>query len=269
LRQTMAPQSDTCRCFSLFVLLLYLPFNDGFVYRSLVHHPQKILRNNNHCALKDTNHNNNNNEPNNSNNNMVSSNAIYFDISVAGTPIGRLLFHLANPSPLPQHAENVIRLATGARRSIEPLTHYVGCTFDFTPAHVEDGQGRYRWSHTCKGRGRNAMGRQNEPISDAPNQLASCTHSCFGGQYYGETYKDDDDDADDPGVLLTVPIQGPGQGSSRFSIVRVKESPQEWRERLLMNSGVIGRLDPSSLETLHTMARQRIGPPTVTASGAA
>jgi hypothetical protein len=111
------------------------------------------------------------------------------------------------------------------------------------------------------------MGRQNEPISDAPNQLALCTHSCFGGQYYGETYKDDDDD--DPGVLLTVPIQGPGQGSSRFSIVRVKESPQEWRERLLMNSGVIGSLDPSSLETLHTMARQRIGPPTVTASGAA
>ena len=198
--------------------------------------------------------------------NAVSSSKVYFDISVADEPLGRLVFHLANPSPLPLHTENLIQLAKGSRRGIDPLAHYVGCQFDFTPANIEDGQGRYRWSHICKGRGRNAVGKATEPIVDAPNQLAS-TYSCFGGQYYGSKYNEDDLDDDDPGVLLTVAIRGPRHGSSQFSIVRVKESPQEWGERLLLNSGVIGRMQPSSLGTLHAMARQRIGPPTVTACG--
>jgi hypothetical protein len=68
-------------------------------------------------------------------------------------------------------------------------------------------------------------------------------------------------------VFLTVPIAGPGRGSSKISIARVGESPQEWRERLLLNSGVVGRLDPSSLEVLQTMARQSMGPPKVVGSG--
>ena len=34
-----------------------------------------------------------------------------------------------------------------------------------------------------------------------------------------------------------------------------------------MNSGVIGYMDANSLDVLHTMARQRKGPPTVIASG--
>jgi hypothetical protein len=65
----------------------------------------------------------------------------------------------------------------------------------------------------------------------------------------------------------SVPVAGPGRGSSKFSIVRVGESPQEWRELLLLNSGAVGRLDPSSLEVLQTMARQRMGPPKVVGSG--
>ena len=124
--------------------------------------------------------------------------------------------------------------------------------------------GRYRWGHQLKGRGRNAIGRSDQLIIDPENQLQS-THSCFGGQYYGVEYEEMDGD---PGVFLTVPIVGPGRGSSKFSIVRVGESPREWGDRLLMNSGVIGRLDPSSLEVLHAMARQRMGPPTVVAAGA-
>jgi hypothetical protein len=194
----------------------------------------------------------------------LSADSIYFDIEVANEPIGRLVFHLTNPSPLPLHAENIIQLAKGSRRGIDPQAHYVGCQFDFSPATVEDGMGRYRWGHQLKGRGRNALGRADQPIKDPESQI-KCTHSCYGGQYYGDVYTEVEGD---PGVVLTVPVVGPGYGSSKFSIVRVGESPQEWKERLLINSGMIGKMDPSCLETLHAMARQRMGPPTVVACGA-
>jgi hypothetical protein len=194
---------------------------------------------------------------------MISAYSIYFDIEVANQPIGRLIFHVTNPSSLPKHAENIIQLAKGSRRGIDPKAHYVGCEFDFSPSTVEDGLGRYRWSHQLKGRGRNGIGRADELITD-PESQAGCCHSTFGGQYYGDIYTKIEND---PSVLLTVPVVGPGYGSSKFSIVRVEESPKEWRETLLMNSGVIGRLDISSLETLHAMARQRNGPPTIVSGG--
>jgi hypothetical protein len=194
----------------------------------------------------------------------ISANSVYMDIEVANQPVGRLVFHLTNPSPLPFHAENFVQLIKGSRRGIDPKAHYVGCQFDYSPATVEDGMGRYRWGHQMRGRGRNAIGRADQPISDPENQLQN-THACFGGQYYGDVYATKMDG--DPGVVLTVPVVGPGYGSSKFSIVRVGESPMEWRERLLINSGIIGRMDPSSLETLHAMARQKMGPPTLVASG--
>ena len=192
----------------------------------------------------------------------ISADRIYFDIEVAGTPLGRLVFQLVNPSPLPLHTENLIKLAKGSNRGIDPKAHYVGCQFDYTQDYIEDGMGRYRWGHVCKGRGRNAVGRADQPLSDPENQARN-THSCFGGQYYGDKYKE----GEYPGVLLTVPVVGPGYGSSRFSIVRVSESPREWGDRLLLNSGVVGRLEEESLETLHAMARQRNGPPTIVAAG--
>jgi hypothetical protein len=193
----------------------------------------------------------------------ISASSVYMDIEVANQPVGRLVFHLTNPSPLPLHAQNFVQLIKGSRRGIDPRAHYVGCQFDYSPASVEDGMGRYRWGHQLKGRGRNAVGRADQPISDPENQLA-CTHACYGGQYYGDLYTEIEGD---PGVFLTVPVVGPGYGSSKFSIVRVGESPKEWKERLLINSGIIGRMDPSSLDTLHTMARQRMGPPTLVACG--
>ena len=98
---------------------------------------------------------------------------------------------------------------------------------------------------------------------DKTSQLAS-THACFGGQYYGVKYDANDDRH---AVVLAVPVLGPGYGSSRFSIVRVAESPPAWRERLLLNLGVVGFLVPNSYDVLRAMARQRLGPPTIVASG--
>lgn len=207
---------------------------------------------------------------------LLTASTVYLDVAVQNEPVGRLVFHLPNnPPPLPLHAENFIQLCKGSRRGIDPKAHYVGCEFDFSPTTIEEplkgNGGRYRWAHSCKGRGRNAVGRTDQPLSDPASQLQS-THSCFGGQYYGIQYTEGDDDVDDdndedPGVMLTVPVVGPGYGSSKFSIVRVGESPPEWRERLLLNAGVIGRMDPTSLEVLHTMARQTSGPPTIVGAG--
>lgn len=77
----------------------------------------------------------------------ISANLVYMDTEVANQQVGRLVFHLTNPSPLPLHAENLIQLIKGSRRGIDPKAHYVGCEFDYSPPSVVDGMGRYRWGH--------------------------------------------------------------------------------------------------------------------------
>jgi hypothetical protein len=194
---------------------------------------------------------------------------VYFDLQVQGQDIGRLVFQLTIPSPLPLHAENLIQLCRGDQRSIDPAATYLGCAFDYGTDYIEDGRGRYRWSHVLRGKNRNAVGRADAAISDPANQL-QCTHSVFGGQYYGEKYdassRNEGNDDDDYGVLVTVQIRGPGHGSSRWQLVRVGESPPEWGERLLLNTGVIGRL-VRGIDTVHAMARQSVGPPTIVQAG--
>ncbi len=95
--------------------------------------------------------------------------------------------------------------------------------------------------------------------------------------------KDGGEDMEVQAVLLTVPIHGPKSGTSKFSIVRVGESPREWGERLLLNSAVIGYLDCTAdgriveggvgdandservhpMDVLRAMSQQRMGPPTI------
>jgi hypothetical protein len=85
----------------------------------------------------------------------------------------------------------------------------------------------------------------------------------YGGVYYGLKY---DEMQGEEGVLLTVPLVGAFRGSTSFSIVRVGESPQEWQERLLLNSAVLGRLE-TGIETLHSLARQTRAPPQIDKCG--
>jgi hypothetical protein len=243
----------------------------------------------------------------------ISASSIFLDIGVNNEPIGRLIFHLSSMPvppdddstdddddkattttryyhPLPIHTENFIQLCKGSYRGIDPRCHYVGCTFDFNPTTIEEpslslssssssfNSGRYKWSHSSLGRQRNVL-NGGKPIKDAIS-TSQCTHTCFGGQYYGWKYSedkerqqsendnDDDDDDDDPNVMLCVPVSGPYYGTTKFSIVRVGESPVEWNERLLLNSGVIGKMDHrSSYDVLLRMARQTSGPPTILDAG--
>ena len=115
-----------------------------------------------------------------------------------------------------------------------------------------------------------------------PDGLRNCAHSVYGGVYYGLKYRDGEGDEDGSGngddqlgkmgdavgagVVLSVPLVGAYRGSTSFSIVRVGESPQEWRERLLLNSAVLGYLE-SGMDVLHQMARQTEGAPTIISSG--
>jgi len=198
------------------------------------------------------------------NNEAESMTQIFFDISVEEEPIGRLIFTIPDPDVLPLHTENLFKLCSKERRSIDPRCSYLGCTFNFSPQFIE-GFPQYRWAHFLAGKGRNAVGRPEEKISD-PDSLRDCTHSIYGGVYYGLNY-DDIPGNTESAVVLTVPLAGPARGSTGLSIVRVGESPQEWRERLLLNSAVLGWMNVESTEVLLAMARQKIGPPKVTDSG--
>jgi hypothetical protein len=195
---------------------------------------------------------------------------IFFDIEITGEAIGRLEFTIPNVKLLPLHIENIVKLCTQERSSIDPRCKYIGCEFQHSPQFVE-GFAQYRWGHTLKGCGQNAIGRATDRISD-PDNMRKCIHSIYGGQYYGLNYETDvpkflTDNGRDTTVVLTVPLVGPGRGSTDLAIVRVGESPPEWKERLLLNCAVLGWLEPSSLDTLHLMARQTRGPPKVVKSG--
>jgi len=186
---------------------------------------------------------------------------IYFDISLENQPIGTLTFRLIqDPDACPTLRDNLIKICTGERKPIDPLCTYVGCSFKHSPNSVE-GFPQYRWAHEVVGKKRNAVGRPTERITET--SLRQCSHSIYGGVYYGLNYEQ----IKEPyGVVLIVPLAGPLRGSSSFSIVRVDESPKEWKERLLLNTAVLGTL-VSGIETLHTMARQTRAPPIITASG--
>ena len=190
-----------------------------------------------------------------------STTMIFFDISLDNEPIGKLTFRMMDdPNACPNLRENLIKICTGERKPIDPLCTYVGCKFKHSPNSVE-GFPQYRWAHEVDGKKRNAVGRPTERITETA--LRQCSHSIYGGVYYGLNYEQ----IRGPyGVVLTVPLVGPLRGSSSFSIVRVDESPKEWKERLLLNSAVLGSL-VSGIETLHMMARQTRAPPTITASG--
>eukprot|EP00571_Detonula_confervacea_P009624 CAMPEP_0172319196 /NCGR_PEP_ID=MMETSP1058-20130122/37081_1 /TAXON_ID=83371 /ORGANISM="Detonula confervacea, Strain CCMP 353" /LENGTH=295 /DNA_ID=CAMNT_0013034195 /DNA_START=20 /DNA_END=907 /DNA_ORIENTATION=- len=240
--------------------------------------------------------------PNENNDDNANTNKkIYFDIAIPTPneeiPLGRLTFHIIppnHPHHLPLHISNLISLSSSQRKSIDSKATYEGCTFQYSPSTIEDGSFRYRWGHVCDGYGRNGIQTTSasgvetnwdEPFSD-PERIKECSHSCFGGVYYGQRYDEivnllANENNDGQAVLLTVPIRGPGAGTSKFSIVRVSESPREWGERLLLNSAVVGYLDcgangsfgesstdgengsPTALEVFRAMARQRMGPPKI------
>ena len=189
--------------------------------------------------------------------------SIFLDVAIPSRdesdPL-RLVFHLPQPNLLPKHADNIIALAAQSRRSIDSRCHYVGCAFRHSPQFVE-GFPQYRWAHVLDGRGINAIGGGQERIEEKEAMTACKVTVPGSGDYYGYEY-----DPDRP-VVLTVPLVGPGRGSTSFSIVRVGDSPQEWGERLLINCAAVGWMDEACKEALVAMATQTDAPPKIIDSG--
>ena len=213
---------------------------------------------------------------------------IYIDIAIGDedSQLGRLVFHLPSPNLLPLHADNVARLCARSQASIDPRCTYVRSSFRHSPQFIY-GYPQYRWAHVLDGKGVNAVVGGDR--IDEKEALKMCRNEIFGsGSYYGYNYNDIftrastvdsvvGDSAGVPpagggegtaaGVVLAVPLSGPGRGLTALSIVRVGESPKEWGERLLINSAVIGWMNDGCINVLHQMAAQIDGPPTVVDSG--
>lgn len=199
----------------------------------------------------------------------------FLDTAIQDETIGRLVFCLPQTTSLfPLHSENLLQIVSQERRSIDPLCHYINCEFNFSPQFIQNFP-QYRWAHVLIGRNRNAVGRPTERIVDTAS-LQAHTHKIYGGIYYGLDYQKlvektwpslYDTSTSLPTAVLTLPMTGPGRGFTQMNIVRVEESPPQWKERLLLNSAVLGWLEPSSMPVLRTMAMQQRGPPTVVDSG--
>ena len=195
--------------------------------------------------------------------------------------------------PLPKLTQNIIKLSTQELKSIDNRCTYINSYFTYSQQYIEY-MPQYSWAHVCNGKGRNAIignGRNgDDKVVEDVEVMKAYTHSCYGGVYYGLNYDDimntmknrssgtnnnninnnnnneEEEEEEWKGVVLTVPLVGAYRGSTSFSIVRVGESPKEWKEKLLLNSAVLGWLE-SGMDVLYTMARQTNGPPMICGSG--
>lgn len=158
---------------------------------------------------------------------------IFFDLTSAGAPLGRVTFELAPPSLLPMFTSNLATLATTSDSTLS----YAGCAFDFDASCIHGSD--YAYVHRLAGRGENARGLPPSAAADSPAKLLASQRLGFGGAYYGLEVEDGDPRAR---VVLTVPAQGARAGRSELSIVRVADSPEGLRQKLLLNSAVIGLL---------------------------
>ena len=165
----------------------------------------------------------------------------YMDIEIGGEAAGRLTF-LMSPDLCPRTVDNFVRLCKGSDAGVDPKLTYAGCRF-------EAYSGKY--TYTCKGNGKHVFGAGKFVEREAMSATRRGTPGAGGGTYYGEEV---DLLEDESGVVLTIPVSGPGFGASRFAVVRVGESPGSLKQRLLANTMVIGRCaDDASRETLRRM----------------
>jgi len=108
---------------------------------------------------------------------------VFVDMECGGEPAGRMVFNIGpGVACLPKTAESFRQQITGERTSVEPLLSYKGCEFEYNPTYVVGGS--YKFSHICKGRGRNIYGRKPFVEREA---FGTCRNPCPGAGGGGGT----------------------------------------------------------------------------------
>jgi len=143
---------------------------------------------------------------------------LFLEVEQDGSSLGRLNFVIPKPDLV--------------QPAILNQNFFQGCSF--TPTSPETVP-QYKWAHVLRAPSRLV----------ATNTLAK--YSTFGGEYYGLPYNEE-------ATVLTVPLTGPNRYHA-LSIVRVQESPPEWKERLLLQTAVVGWMERDSQTVLQQLAK--------------
>lgn len=101
---------------------------------------------------------------------------VFFDIAIRDKAAGRMVFQVSEDH-LPKAVENFKTLVTGERGALDSTLNYKNCAFEFSSMYTMGAQ--YKWSHVCKGRGKNVFGNGKDAIKE-PEAMAACRHPCPG-----------------------------------------------------------------------------------------
>jgi len=138
---------------------------------------------------------------------------VFFDVALRehDEAVGRMIFEIDDDLPTKKSLDNFRALVTGERAALDPSLRYKESTFETGSAYTNGGT--YKWSHVCKGRGKNIFGK--EKIEEV-GTLQACKQNPGGmgaGAYYGidvgtvlDEWLPDDDEVTQ---RLTVQLQKP------------------------------------------------------------
>ena len=135
---------------------------------------------------------------------------VYFDIGFQerNEAVGRMVFAVDEDDlPTKKSLDNFRALVSGERAALDAALRYEGCTFETGSAYQKGGN--YKWSHVCKGRGKNIFGK--EKIDDSATLQACKQRSAGvgGGAFYGIAIDDIRDEwlSEDSEVTQRVSVQ--------------------------------------------------------------
>lgn len=100
---------------------------------------------------------------------------VFFDVALRehDEAVGRMIFEIDDDLPTKKSLDNFRALVTGERAALDPSLRYKESTFETGSAYTNGGT--YKWSHVCKGRGKNIFGK--EKIEEVRRHPGHPSHS--------------------------------------------------------------------------------------------
>ena len=115
---------------------------------------------------------------------------VFFDVALRehDEAVGRMIFEIDDSLPTKKSLENFRALVTGDRAALDSSLKYRESTFETGGAYTNGGT--YKWSHVCKGRGKNIFGKEKiEEVRrhPAPRPPSHPSRHTLGGSACGNT----------------------------------------------------------------------------------